>query len=114
MSDSRETVLTKALELRVRLYERELDRLRRLNDGVTTDEALSVTRCLREAIELTRCLRRLVAESAPDQIHRAFGAPGDFGYEHPIGDALAVVYGVRSEPWTEELRDAGTQKSDSP
>lgn len=47
---------------------------------------------LREAEELVRCLRRLVGFCTPDDIHKAFGAPGDFGYETPIGAALAKVY----------------------
>lgn len=26
------------------------------------------------------------------EIHEAFGAPGDFGYDTPLGDALASLY----------------------
>ena len=47
---------------------------------------------LREAVELVRCLRRLVPHCTVEQIHKAFGAPGDFGYETAIGDALARFY----------------------
>jgi hypothetical protein len=47
---------------------------------------------LREAIELVGCLRRLVAGSTVTEIYKAFGAPGDFGYDTPIGAALAKFY----------------------
>lgn len=63
-----------------------------LRDGGSDQAARDV----REAAELVRCLRRLLAGRTVEEIHRAFGAPGDFGYETPIGDALARVYGVRS------------------
>jgi hypothetical protein len=43
-------------------------------------------------VELVRCLRRLLAGRSVDEVHRAFGAPGDFGYETAIGDALSRVY----------------------
>lgn len=46
------------------------------------------------ARELIRCLARAVEEMDAGTVHRAFGAPGDFGYQTPIGDALARVYGV--------------------
>lgn len=47
---------------------------------------------MREAAELVRCLRRLVMTSGTAEIHAAFGAPGDFGYQTAIGAALASVY----------------------
>ncbi len=47
---------------------------------------------LREAIELVGCLRRLVAGRSLQELHAAFGAPGDLGYDTPIGDALAQLY----------------------
>lgn len=52
----------------------------------------------REAVELVRVLRRIVASGALSRraLHDAFGAPGDWGYETPLGDALARVYGVRT------------------
>lgn len=46
----------------------------------------------REALELIRCLRRALPHLTVDQIHSTFGAPGDFGYETPIGKALALLY----------------------
>lgn len=47
-----------------------------------------------EAAELIGCLRRLVAGASISyaDLQRAFGAPGNWGYETPIGDALAQVY----------------------
>jgi len=47
---------------------------------------------IREATELVSCLRRLVKECSVDEICRAFGSPGDFGYETEIGKALAALY----------------------
>lgn len=49
---------------------------------------------LREAVALVGCLRRLCEGRTVAELHRAFGAPGDFGYENPIGAALAEVYGL--------------------
>lgn len=39
--------------------------------------------------ELIRCLARLLEGSTP---YKAFGAPGDWGYDTPIGTALAADY----------------------
>ncbi len=47
------------------------------------------TRDLREASELIRVLGRLLVGKS---VHEAFGAPGDWGYGTPIGDALLEVY----------------------
>lgn len=77
--------LQNAIAQRQKAYHDALDRLAEDAD----DRWL-----LREAIELAGCLRR--ALEAPglkvEDIHRAFGAPGDFGYGTPIGDALAQLY----------------------
>jgi hypothetical protein len=50
----------------------------------------------RDAEELGRVLSRLISRPQQGQIathieavHRAFGSPGDWGYQHPIGVALA-------------------------
>ena len=51
------------------------------NEGCTGD--------LREASELVRVLGRLLAGKS---VHDAFGAPGDWGYGTPIGDALLEIY----------------------
>jgi len=86
--------LARVIDQRTSLCRDGIDRLRELATNETEDEVYRVTVLLREAIELARCLRRLVPGRTVAEIHRAFGAPGDFGYEHPIGDALARVYGV--------------------
>lgn len=65
-----------------------VDRIRDLDEG-DWNETVHV---LREAAELVGCLRRLTAGRSAAEIHRAFGAPGDFGYETPVGDALSRVY----------------------
>jgi hypothetical protein len=51
------------------------------NEGYTQE--------LKEASELIRVLGRLLAGKS---VHEAFGAPGDWGYDTPIGDALLDVY----------------------
>lgn len=37
------------------------------------------------------------ADERITQIHKAFGAPGDWGYEHPQGQALYGLYKFREE-----------------
>ena len=41
----------------------------------------------RTTAELIRCLARMIEGKT---LYQAFGAPGDWGYETPIGMALAV------------------------
>lgn len=41
---------------------------------------------IKDAAELVRALARVVEGQS---IERAFGAPGDWGYDTPVGDALA-------------------------
>ncbi len=85
------TLIT-AIEKSEREYSAALERLRDLDkDGEANTEAHQ----LREAIELVRCLRRLLNGRTVNEVYKAFGAPGDFGYDTPIGDALARLY--RSE-----------------
>ena len=86
MSEKNET-LVNAMKRRESDYVNALAVARSGHD--MDDETVSA---LREAIELTRCLRRLVPGMDVVAIHRAFGAPGDFGYDTPIGDALARTY----------------------
>lgn len=82
-----------ALTSRHRAYLRALDRLRELTPASDADE-LAAT--LREAVTLVGCLRQMVKGRDAAEIHAAFGAPGDFGYETTLGAALARTYGVRS------------------
>lgn len=84
-------VLEDAIHRRTEDYSAALDRLRYVADSV--DDHAAVEK-LRECIELARCLRRLVSKLSVQDVHKAFGAPGDFGYETPIGEALAKKYGV--------------------
>lgn len=48
-----------------------------------------------KSAELLRCCARLIerGDLSIDLIHSCFGAPGDFGYSHPIGKALRTAYG---------------------
>lgn len=71
------------------------DHVERLRDGIVPDDRLPTEReqrqldVLRDAEELIRTLSRMV-DGKP--LPRAFGAPGDWGYGKPIGDALAAHY----------------------
>ena len=51
-------------------------------------EALTKSDDLRDDAELLRVLARLIEGKS---LVQAFGAPGDWGYSHPIGKALAAV-----------------------
>lgn len=106
MSSCRATnanTLRDALEERARLYADGIDRLRELSGDLSEagmNEVYDITFLFREAVELVRCLRRLADGRTKGEIHNAFGAPGDFGYETPIGAALARVYGCAPDPDT--------------
>lgn len=89
------TPLQAAIERRTREYRGAIDWLQEFAEAAGAN-ASGHAQLLREAVELSHCLRRLVAERTPEEIHKAFGAPGDFGYETPIGDALSRLY--RGEP----------------
>lgn len=82
--------LVKALAKREGEYRAAIDRLRDHveNDPGAYDAAVS----LREAVALVGCLRRIVPHIDVRDLHATFGAPGDYGYETPIGAALFKVY----------------------
>lgn len=50
---------------------------------------------VRMARGLLSALARFVEASDEEAIRAAFGAPGDYGYETPIGAALERLYEVR-------------------
>jgi hypothetical protein len=60
-------------------------------EAYTQQEDISgnLYRLARDAAELGRVLANII-EGKP--LDRAFGAPGDWGYDHPIGKALAAYY----------------------
>ncbi|MDP3850497.1 MAG: hypothetical protein Q8Q59_08345 [Luteolibacter sp.] len=65
--------------------------IRRRSEGMLTSRLMpeqSITD-QRDNAELLNCLARML-EGKP--IHKAFGAPGDWGYGTPIGDALIAAY----------------------
>lgn len=74
---------------------REISEALRERDG--DDHHLVGEETLRDAAELLNCLARLCERGylGIQAVHKCFGAPGDFGYSHPIGKALAVAYGVK-------------------
>src|SRR5690606_16403313 len=86
------TPLQEAIMRRESDYLSAIDRLREIASDEDENQVYSLTSALREAITLVGCLRRLVADRSVSEIHRAFGAPGDFGYETLIGDALYRTY----------------------
>lgn len=88
--------LADALEQRHRAYLAAIDRLRDLASPEAENETCDLTATLREAVTLVGCLRRLTQGRTATEIHQAFGAPGDFGYDTPLGDALSSLY--RGEP----------------
>jgi hypothetical protein len=88
--------LTAALMSRAAAYRSAIERIRE-SVGCDDNDALAATRDLREAVELVRCLARLVDGRDVRELHAAFGAPGDFGYESEIGAALWAAYSSASE-----------------
>lgn len=91
-----ETALVAALSAKQKQCAEALDRLR---DADHPDGHV-----WREAVELIGCLRRLVPGRTTREVHAAFGAPGDFGYETPIGQALAAVYREAASAKADEKR----------
>jgi hypothetical protein len=61
--------------------------LRDSSDESERDDRLY--RDLDQSAELVRVLARIIEGKS---IHEAFGSPGDFGYETPIGSALYRYY----------------------
>lgn len=84
--------LVRALLLRQDEYGDALDRIRDIAGDGADEEIHKLTALLRENVELAGVLRRAVASLSLQQLRGAFGAPGDFGYETPLGAALAQVY----------------------
>jgi hypothetical protein len=86
----------KALETAISGTEREtrdgLERLRELASTEAENEVYDITLMLRRNAVLLGCLRRLCVGRTPQEIHAAFGAPGDFGYGTLLGDALMQIY----------------------
>lgn len=98
MDESNTAVLVAALQKREREYRNAIDRLRELASEQTEDDVHDLTRLLRESIDMVGCLRRLVPHATVNELHHAFGAPGDFGYETPIGAALDRLYRAPCAP----------------
>lgn len=63
------------------------DLAKRAQDGID-DDRLKYHQLV-DAAELLHVLRRMVEGK---NISQSFGAPGDWGYEHPIGAALSTLY----------------------
>ena len=70
-----------------------------LRDNPTVPLPPSAENHLFDAVELLRALNRLLDGRS---IYQAFRAPGDWGYETPIGAALAELY--RQPGFTKETR----------
>jgi hypothetical protein len=65
--------------------------------AIDREESAQTSALLRDAGALVVCLTRIVAVAGCSvaDIHAAFGAPGDWGYDTPLGDALARLYSRR-------------------
>lgn len=61
------------------------------DDG--SEEAMRKREAIRTAQTLLECLCALTKGRTMRSIHDAFGAPGDFGYQTPIGQDLRKIYG---------------------
>lgn len=89
---SKPSPLQSVLIQRATAYSQAIDRLRENGLNEEPDAVSDAIQDLREAVELTRCLRRLLDGRTVREIHAAFGAPGDFGYETALGAALDRTY----------------------
>lgn len=47
-------------------------------------------------LELANCGARLAELADVPSVHKAYGAPGDFGYDTPTGEALSELYSAYS------------------
>jgi hypothetical protein len=56
------------------------------------DGGFQAMRHLGEAVRLIHALHFFVKEAPISEIHRLFRAPGDWGYETPLGAALYRLY----------------------
>jgi hypothetical protein len=90
--------LADAIYKEERIFSDAIDRIRALATPESENEVYDLTSTLRTAVELVRCLRRLVPGLTVQEIHAAFGAPGDFGYETPLGETLARIYLGKVQP----------------
>ena len=96
MGDQRHP-LERALNERENACYAAIDKLRDIAPSDIETEVHELTSTLRDAVYLVSCLRRLTRGRSPREIHDAFGAPGDFGYQTPLGDALFRLYSTPSE-----------------
>jgi len=79
----------------LKMSEESRESIDRLNDLATDeieDQFCSEIRRLHRTVRLVEILSELVTGCTAQQIHAAFGAPGDWGYETPLGDALHRIY----------------------
>ena len=90
IGESKAKELIAAIKKREQKYKSALEQLIDVSDN--DFEATDSAQALSEAIELVACLRRALPSLGVATIRRAFGAPGDFGYESAIGAALSTTY----------------------
>ena len=88
------TDLRKVLDARWSRYDKALGVVQDAIDD-ENDENMAALRDLREAVRILRCAAHLVEQRPPRELHDAFGAPGDWGYETEIGAALYRVYSTK-------------------
>ena len=99
MSTPDHEALAAALDEHEREAREAIDRLRDIatdeadeDEEVPREEVYRLVRHLRGSVDLLGCLLRLLPGRSLEEIHHAFGAPGDWGYDTLIGDALARLY----------------------
>lgn len=79
-----------------------IDKLREIASPETHEQVYELTARFRESVALMGVLRRAVPLLSRAELHQVFGAPGDFGYETPLGAALAKVYSAPRETAPEQ------------
>lgn len=67
----------------------------------------SAVNALRTGEHVIAVFARVTATMTPAELHRVFGAPGDWGYDTPLGDALYAAY---KQPVGECLGAANTRR----
>jgi hypothetical protein len=64
-------------------FSKDVKQLEIRTRGLVITDALAATKAARNAQEMVLAI---------NQVHRACGAPGNYGYGTPIGDALCALY----------------------
>lgn len=91
MSTEHVSALESAVREAIRQAEFSADELALMAEEGGADIGGRRRKC-RDVARLAACLAKLIDRRTAREIHDAFGAPGDWGYETPIGEALYALY----------------------